>query len=673
MRVWRDMVLWRIRAVRDAGEPVRRWVVRAARGRLWARAGFWGFAIVAGLVVCVVGMAFAADLVHRALWDTPPSTRDDVLSDLRDANRRGAYVRAFLAPPVIAGVMVVVMRLVWLRARARRVLAARGVCVGCGFGLAGVPLDGGEVACPECVARTPAVEAWNERGVDGQGRAVFAPAAGLVKVFWTGRRLKRTGKGVALAAMVAAVAFGAWWGVREVGIRRQAAQARAERPAASEIDAALRMGLTASDPPQTGRFALLSAIEQRLSRRAVEFRDAHQEASGVDSGFFPNAQHIWRYVNPAGLEGNEKRRIEDEYAIRLLDELLAEGLVAELGRVADVPLGAVGVYGPAMLARMPTRQLGHLRGPGRLAISAAFRAAEAEDLVGFNASMRAAWEIGETTDAVVDGGLITTLSAVVQRSGVMDAADFALGMRRSEAWIDAVETCASKRPRVSLEQVFRAHRLVSLDHIAWFFSEPSRVRGGARSIDYRVMTGAGLASLVLPGQVDEWPAHRPGTFAENREAIDTAFDWAEAVARSEPFERSAIPPRPSTDLGLAQVLAGPLRMLVEGHDQDTVRRRGLLVRCAIERHRLRTGAYPVSLEEVTTPAEDRRFVDPFSGRAFVYRVIDPAGDRWGRGYLLWSTGPDGKDDGGRFNQERGPGVDRAGPGFDIPLNEPGWW
>lgn len=540
-------------------------------------------------------------------------------------------------------------------------------------GLAGVPLDGGEVPCPACAAHTPAVEAWNERGVDGQGRAVFVPAAGLVKVFWTGRRLRRTGKGVALAAMVAAVAFGAWWGVREVGIRRKAAQARAERPAASEIDAALRMGLTASDPPETGRYALLSAIEQRTSRRAVEFRDAHREASGVESGFFPDAQHIWRYVNPAGLEGNEKRRIEDAYAIRLLDELKAEGLVAELGRVADVPLGAVGAYSPGMLTRMPTRQLGLITGPGRLATSAASRAVELDDLAGFNASMRAAWEIAETLDVALETGLMSRVSAGVVRSRMFTASDLALGQGGGEPWIDAVEAWASQQPRASLEQVFRAHRLVSLDHIAWYFSEPSRVRSGERSTEYRAMTGAGLAMLVATGQEKEVPERRLGTFAENRDAIDAMFDWAGAKARTEPFERSAVPPRPATDLGLADVLTAPLRMLVEAHDEAIVRRRGLLVRCAIERHRLRTGAYPASLEEVTTAAEDRRFVDPFSGRAFIYRVIDPAGDRWGRGYLLWSTGPDGKDDGGRFNQERGPGVDRAGPGFDVPLNEPGWW
>jgi len=69
-------------------------------------------------------------------------------------------------------------------------------------------------------------------------------------------------------------------------------------------------------------------------------------------------------------------------------------------------------------------------------------------------------------------------------------------------------------------------------------------------------------------------------------------------------------------------------------------RRCLIIACALERHRLRHGAFPASLEAVK---EDLK----------LFKLDDPArpgqmpGFRLEKGgYLLWSAGPDAKDDGG---------------------------
>lgn len=68
-----------------------------------------------------------------------------------------------------------------------------------------------------------------------------------------------------------------------------------------------------------------------------------------------------------------------------------------------------------------------------------------------------------------------------------------------------------------------------------------------------------------------------------------------------------------------------------------------LTACALERHRLERGAYPDELSQVRQ--SDGRALPPdlHSGKAMGYRKTAD-----GR-YLLWSTGPDAKDDGGKRN------------------------
>jgi hypothetical protein len=69
-------------------------------------------------------------------------------------------------------------------------------------------------------------------------------------------------------------------------------------------------------------------------------------------------------------------------------------------------------------------------------------------------------------------------------------------------------------------------------------------------------------------------------------------------------------------------------------------RRALIIGCALERYRLSHGAYPSSLVEVAQELSAFPVNDPA-------RPTQPLGYRLEpNGYLLWSAGPDAKDDGG---------------------------
>jgi hypothetical protein len=63
-------------------------------------------------------------------------------------------------------------------------------------------------------------------------------------------------------------------------------------------------------------------------------------------------------------------------------------------------------------------------------------------------------------------------------------------------------------------------------------------------------------------------------------------------------------------------------------------------------YRQAKGGYPADMAaiDVADIPPDRR-IDPFTGRALVYR-------RQGKGFILYSLGPDAKDDSGRARQGR---------------------
>lgn len=74
--------------------------------------------------------------------------------------------------------------------------------------------------------------------------------------------------------------------------------------------------------------------------------------------------------------------------------------------------------------------------------------------------------------------------------------------------------------------------------------------------------------------------------------------------------------------------------------------RGMQLMLAIELHRSETGRYPDSLEALVPKYIASLPSDPFTGDAFIYRLIAPGADEHGRGYILYSTGPDQIDNGG---------------------------
>lgn len=107
-------------------------------------------------------------------------------------------------------------------------------------------------------------------------------------------------------------------------------------------------------------------------------------------------------------------------------------------------------------------------------------------------------------------------------------------------------------------------------------------------------------------------------------------------------ERVKMFPKPKERLTQTVLPDSLLDTLSDGEAREIALIRLWGVLSAIRLHKLRTGQYPKRLEDLGL---GELIIDPFSGKPFLYKV-DPK-----KGFLLYSVGPNGVDDGGAFSQD----------------------
>jgi hypothetical protein len=103
-------------------------------------------------------------------------------------------------------------------------------------------------------------------------------------------------------------------------------------------------------------------------------------------------------------------------------------------------------------------------------------------------------------------------------------------------------------------------------------------------------------------------------------------------------------------------------------DQFEADLRGTRLMLAIELYKADKGEYPAALSDLTPVYAPEVLPDPISGMPFVYRRLQPGEDASGRLYLLYSCGPDKKDNGGKADPSSQHPNARAG--FDWIINQP---
>jgi hypothetical protein len=236
-----------------------------------------------------------------------------------------------------------------------------------------------------------------------------------------------------------------------------------------------------------------------------------------------------------------------------------------------------------------------------------------------------------------------------------------------------------------MKTVIEGEHLSTLDTIQWTHTDDGR--GSGRLITSKVsqLTGmwGGSAGAGWMSQMGGWRLANLGggvfpSKASNVRRADEFFGLISDAVDKPHYRRSDAAKRiddlveklPARYIVLRMILPAWGKSL-QSWDHHAAAWEGTRAMLAIEIYRHRRGRYPATIDEIVPNVLPSMPIDPFSGKPFGYRILEPGSDSRGRQYLLYSTGVDQKDNGGnmaKFNHQAF--QPRAGIGFDFVINEP---
>ncbi|MFN7020614.1 MAG: type II secretion system protein [Phycisphaerales bacterium] len=254
---------------------------------------------------------------------------------------------------------------------------------------------------------------------------------------------------------------------------------------------------------------------------------------------------------------------------------------------------------------------------------------------------------------------------------MLQAVHTVLRERPTSDWLSAVERVLSGIRPTPLSPLLDRERLYAGEMLARHFSEAKRVRQGLNAPEFDSTGDYGIVRSILGQELDE-DRMRLGRYAENRSALIAVYASFGPESDLDPFERSKGRSDPGqSDLVMIDLLTPSLQQCLRTRDRSELRHRAVRTMLELERYRLDHGEYPDTLPAAALSPVLR---DPFSGRRFGYRRAESDNDGSGRGYVLWTVGLDGVDNGGAFDEDS---WDQAlmpwGFGKDMMLNSPRWW
>lgn len=625
--------------------------VKAARGSLF-RQGARGLILFAVGVAGVVGSIALMGLAERVLpaWVTP----------FEGPAWRRVLVVIAMALAIAPGLLAVYLLRDWLlRRRVRWVLRTRGVCAECWYVLVGLPVGpGNRVTCPECGHETEVDPSLGELVLDDAGFSRFQPEqTPRIQGFWTPRRKRAAKRALAWGTGGLVVATLLGFGAYEVFLRVQARTARAARVGTAGLTAFVRQ-YEPADAAETGNaweaFDRAAAKREAINQE-LWFSDKKITAHGTP--IEPRFEALYSNEPETGLRMQDTEFVEASVVLarRLIAEYETQGVFADLKEVArrrgvvrpfelgpdEAPIGLLLPY------------LGKARGLARVCAARtmeSLRAGDREKTVESLEAMFAMARIAHHQPVLIEG-----LVAVAIESLALNRAVDVLTARPEWA-ADVAAAMERQRADVLPEHHLLGERIWSQDMIAWVFEKPGRVRFGRFSPELNdVLHG-------VQGPV--------GTFAGNWEQYTQAVDAAAAAAKLELWRRrnSTVPAAPPATLAIASALSPAFGRSQQSMDQIEMQRRGVSLMIAIEQWKASHGTCPDTLAQLAPEVIESIPVDPWTGKAFGYRKVDPSEDPWGRAYLVYSFGSDGVDDGGNTSSKKHDVLWKATG--DYVVNEP---
>jgi hypothetical protein len=553
---------------------------------------------------------------------------------------------SFIAGFVLGPFAGIATRDVALRLRVRRVLRARGRCYGCGYSLLGIPIGANlEVICPEC--RTACT-------VDAAMAALTDDATGFLPptaAQWRAtapkgerRSLRRIAGRLALIVIaVAALVFVTYEGFLRWQASRAAALAASTR---AELDAWIT-----SLGPREGIDGWQELL--RLSKRRDELDTMLAESAlAGPGGVRVTPDYSLVLSSPTGTvtgrQGQDITADRDE-AFRRLRAYATEKLFDAYDALGTTPLLAVPPMPaadtpPAWQYRQRTDE--DIESHHILLATRMQQCVTDGDMAAMARTLRTMLAIGRmsrmqaTTIDHFKGARIE-IQALQGIRRVLASNPSAIDAAMLDLLASVIDATKFKPPA---DYPWQGYRLAGRASVAWFFSNPTWARFDVLGAGAQYLGGAALGR--------QWVGTLRGTLDE-LDARQTAMETWDATPR---VLRTGQDP----SLVLPRHVAGVFGLhgfaVLDTMEVAALDRRGLRMQLEIERTIRTRGEPPESRESLASLLAERGLTladDPggiVPGQLLQYRRLTPdeAASRPNlRGYLLYSTGPDGKDDGGR--------------------------
>jgi hypothetical protein len=401
---------------------------------------------------------------------------------------------------------------------------------------------------------------------------------------------------------------------------------------------------------------------------------AQAETTVMPNGL-PNVQGINVYLDGSAIAERpspdesevraKERAFNEELALKVLAEYRKTGVFDDARVMANADVAMVRLNMPREASLFNGAVLGNLQPFRRLARWEAARmrlAVRGDDPAEFASALDNT--LGYAHACELQPTMIGRLVAVAIEALAHSELRAALREHHDARWLDAVESVLKKRSvHARPEYVFESERLMSKDTICWIFADPGMTRLGKYSPRLNTMLRGWTGT---PGS---FLAGRLGTLEENLSAVDKFYDHM-ALGAQQPRTARQLGVVNDDELSLMTILTPAIGKAFNSFDHGEIDRVATPLLIALERYRLEHGAYPVKLDELAPKFVSAVPLDPWAGKPFGYKRVDPKADPQGRGFILYSYGTDLTDNGGtggKYPWEALYGT--ASTGLDMIVND----
>jgi hypothetical protein len=527
-----------------------------------------------------------------------------------------------------------------LRFSISRVFRDSGTCFACAYGLIGLPVSREKerwcISCPECHTECEVDSALAVLSGEEGGRVVLE-RVNVSQDGWRNDwypRLVRSARvgGIGLGVIAASLAL--FIAGFYVFSWVQASRAAKDVIAPTTLQAMLAEAY--ADQADDGGGTVEMRIEPIRARISEIITDARQIAFGA-----PEFDH---FTEAMGLGGGEKsgdgRDDEKRRSAKEIHEAYSQGeILGSIARLKGMHAGVeFGISNTNWWTRSRTAKMisdGSLR---EYCFAKAFRSWRSDDEEGFVQAVDAVLVLARQLQG--QPSAVEWMTGALLESDMLALSRMLLAEPQNAdraAWLGRAveghsEGATASRAAMATMLLTRAMTAGDYSNVAW----------------YRNATSEFLAEKVkalLFGQRVMWGGNStmPATYATNK-AYLLAVEQEIIVNLGLPVSGRAYTPLMPTS-GI--MYGAPWSMRLEDYnDRLAVEKAATKAMIAVEQYRLTHGAYPRSLAEALSESQAAAAVEQRTGQPLGYRRLTPGDDRHERGYLLYTIGLDGVDDGG---------------------------